>query len=122
MNPYNTYYVNQAGSGISVYSGSRYQRGHGLFGKLFSSAILPALKFLGKQALGTGVNVAQDVLHGENFKKSVIRRAKQSGRNTASSAIARTNKFIQTGKGRKNKKRICKKTKRGKLKRLELSL
>lgn len=115
MNPYNEYYMNQAGSGLTGFSGTRYQRGHGFFGKLFSGALLPALKFLGRQALNTGVNVGQDFLEGKNFKQSMKERAIESGKVSANAAINRAKKFAQTGKGRK-RKRVTKKTKAKRIK------
>ena len=112
MNPYIDYYVNQAGSGLRGFSGTRYQRGYGWFSRLFSSAILPALKFLGKKSLSAGINVADDVLAGKNVKESLKTRAIEGGKETAKAAIDRGNKFLQTGKGKrsKNKKR-CKRQK-----------
>lgn len=112
MNPYTNYYLNQAGSGLSGFSGNRYQRGHGFFGKLFSSAVLPALKFLGRQALSTGVGVAEDVLEGKNFKESAKRRAIESGRATARAAVKRAKDYTQKGQGIKKRKVIRKSSKR----------
>ena len=57
-NPYSEYYVNQAGYGISGFSGVRYQRGKGFFGKRFSGALIPLLKFLRPMALSTGYEIA----------------------------------------------------------------
>ena len=69
---YNEYYLNQTGRGYPVYVGTRYQRGHGLgsiFGSLFKSAV-PLLKrgakTLGREALKTGLNLASDVMEGQN--------------------------------------------------------
>jgi len=100
MNPYDEYYNFQAGSGIRGFSGSRYQRGSGWFSRLFSSSILPAFKWLGKKAVDTGLNIADDVLEGKNLKESAKKRALEAGRQTASTAIKRARTFRQTGKGR----------------------
>ena len=52
-NSYINYYLDQAGSGLSTFERVRYQRGNGFFGRLLSGAILPALRFLGREALNT---------------------------------------------------------------------
>ncbi len=66
-NSFAAYYVNQAGTGISSYSRVKYQKGHGFFGKILSGEFLPILKFLGKKALSTGLNIGTDYLQGENL-------------------------------------------------------
>ena len=69
---YHEYYLNQAGRGYPVYVGTRYQRGHGLgsiFGSLFKSAVpllMRGAKTLGCEALKTGLNLASDVMEGQN--------------------------------------------------------
>lgn len=76
------YYERQAGSGIGGFSGIRYQKGDGFFGRLVSGAILPILKkvlpFLGKTALKTGINIAGDLADGNDFKESFKRRFKDT--------------------------------------------
>ena len=61
---YHDYYMHQAGKGYPVFAGRRYQRGHGL-GSIFKAAI-PLLKReqrpLGREALITGLNIAEDVV------------------------------------------------------------
>ena len=84
---YEEYYLNQAkqkGGNLPAFHGARFQRGYGLgsiFKGLFRWAI-PHLqqgaKMLGKKALQTGVQVAQDVLGGENVKTATNKRAKQA--------------------------------------------
>ena len=84
---YEEYYLNQAkqkGGSLPAFHGARFQRGYGLgsiFKGLFRWAI-PHLqqgaKMLGKRALQTGVQVAQDVLAGENVKTATKKRAKQA--------------------------------------------
>ena len=69
MTEFTNYYVNQVWTGITGYSVIRYQKGHGFFGKILSSAVLPILKYLGKKALSTGVSVGADVLQDENLEK-----------------------------------------------------
>ena len=77
---YEQYYVNQAkqkGGSLPAFHGARFQRGYGLgsiFRGLFHWA-MPHLqqgaKVIGKKALQTGFNVAQDVLDGDNIKTAV---------------------------------------------------
>ena len=99
INPYSEYYVEQAGSGLPGFAGVKYQRGHGFFGRLFSGAILPILKYLGKRALGTGLDVASDALEGQNVKEAALRRMKETGSDVARDAIARGRSYLQSGSG-----------------------
>ena len=73
---YEDYYLQQSGSGLPVFQGSRGQRGHGLgsmLSGLFRSAV-PMLKrglaTFGKHALKTGLEIAGDVVEGKSFKDS----------------------------------------------------
>ena len=84
---YEQYYVDQAkqkGGNLPAFHGARFQRGYGL-GSIFKGLFrwaMPHLqqgaKMLGKKALQTGVQVAQDVLGGENVKTATKKRAKQA--------------------------------------------
>ena len=84
---YEQYYVNQAkqkGGSLPAFHRARFQRGYGLgsiFRGLFHWA-MPHLhqgaKVIGKKALQTGFNVAQDVLDGDNIKTAVQKRTKQA--------------------------------------------
>ena len=84
---YEEYYLNQAkqkGGNLPAFHGARFQRGYGL-GSIFKGLFrwaLPHLqqgaKVLGKKALQTDVQVAQDVLAGENVKTATKKRAKQA--------------------------------------------
>lgn len=58
-----SYYVNQAGSGLPLqtFSGYRFQKGYGLFGRIFATKILPILRYLGQMGLETGKEILQDV-------------------------------------------------------------
>ena len=72
---YEQYYVDQArqkGGSLPAFHGSQFQQGYGL-GSIFKGLFrwdMPHLqqgaKVLGKKALQTGVQVAQDVLGGSN--------------------------------------------------------
>ena len=110
---YEQYYVDQAkqkGGNLPAFHGARFQRGYGL-GSIFKGLFrwaMPHLqqgaKMLGKKALQTGVQVAQDVLGGENVKTATKKRAKQAlGLPSQNSS--------QSGRGRKATKRKAPETK-----------
>lgn len=105
MDHYSNYYLTQAGSGIAGYSGIRYQKGNGFFGRLVSGGILPLLRYLGKKALHTGVNVADDVLQGDDFKQSLKKQLQSTSRVVAKDAIEKVRGIAQEGSGMKRKKR-----------------
>ena len=111
-NPYLNYYANQAGNGISGFEGIRYQRGNGFFGNILKSAALPLLKYLGKQVLSTGIDVAKDVRDGEPIKEAFKSRAKAKLRDVAGDALKRAEVYRQTGRGRRIRKRGSKKNKK----------
>ena len=77
---YEDYYMQQSGSGLPIFVGGRGQRGHGLGSILsgfFRSAVpflKRGLKFLGKQALRTGAEIATDVADGKDFAESTRQR------------------------------------------------
>ena len=90
---YHEYYLKQAGRGYPVYAGTHYQRGHGLgsiIGSLFKSAV-PLLKrgakTLGHEALKTGLNLALDVMEGQNVKQAAKSRLKSTRQNLLQKAI-----------------------------------
>lgn len=77
---YTNYYMNQAGGGFDVYSGSPYIRGSGLgafLGGMFRS-VYPLLKkgaqHLIKEAGRTGINILQDMEGEQDFKSAFKRR------------------------------------------------
>ena len=81
---YNSYYLNQAGSGIPGFQGIQFQRGHGFFGNLFSTIVKPLLGYLGKMALSSGAAIATDVASGRNWKEA----AKEHGKSAATRIFA----------------------------------
>jgi len=104
-NPYLEYYSNQAGSGITGFQGYKYQRGHGFFGNLFRTILLPLGKYLGKKALSTGVAIGGDILKGDNFKTSSKRRLLSAGESIVSDTLDKMKKInSQEGKGKKRRK------------------
>ncbi|KAL9973271.1 hypothetical protein ACROYT_G019701 [Oculina patagonica] len=94
----------QKGGSLPAFHGARFQRGYGLgsiFKGLFRWAV-PHLqqgaKMLGKKALQTGLNVAQDVLAVDNLNKAVAKQAKKVLAQPSQNAP-------QSGAGRKGTKR-----------------
>ena len=108
---YKHYYIAQSGNGLPVFVGARGQRGHGLgslLGGLFRSAfpmIKRGLATFGKHALKTGLEIANDVVEGQNIKESARRRVPEGIKR-----FAKREAFIsQSGRGRrKRRKIICK--------------
>ena len=84
---YEQYYVDQAkqkGGNLPAFRGSRFQQGYGL-GSIFKGLFrwaMPHLqqgaKVLGKKALQTGVQVAQDVLEGNNVNTALAKRSREA--------------------------------------------
>lgn len=80
---YDTYYSNQAGTGLPFFAGAPTQSGYGLgsiLGGLIRSAVpllKPALKRAGKEVARSGLNVVQDVLQGQTVKRAAKRRLTQ---------------------------------------------
>ena len=101
---YEQYFVDQAkqkGGNLPAFHGARFQQGYGL-GSIFKGLFrwaMPHLqqgaKVLGKKALQTGAQVAQDVLKGSNVNTALAKRSKE--------AIGRL--VPQAGSGRKDTKR-----------------
>ena len=86
--PYSDYYLTQAGSGIGqVYSGTNFQKGHGI-GSFLSSifrSIVPLFKSgaraVGKEMLRTGGNIMHDIAMDTSPRESMKRRFGEAGDN-----------------------------------------
>lgn len=84
----------------TYFKGSSFQKGHGI-GSFLSGLFRMALPFaqrgvkaLGKQALSTGMDIASDVLEGENLGESARRRGIEAGK-----ALLEKAKRKQSGRG-----------------------
>ena len=98
----------QSNSQFPVFRGVRYQRGYGLggvFRKLFRYIIpivkehgVPLLKTVGKTALKSATNLANDAIDGKDLKESAKLRLKETFENIK-------NNSNLSGNGIKNKKR-----------------
>ena len=79
---FDDYYAgHQRGSGMPIFVGRKYQRGHGLgniLGGFARKWLLPLVTVHGKQLLGnavkTGLEIADDVIEGKKFKESAKKR------------------------------------------------
>ena len=69
---YNQYYENQVGKGFGVFRGSTMQRVAGIRSLLTGAAksLAPLLKSATREFISSGINVARDVLRGENAAES----------------------------------------------------
>jgi hypothetical protein len=105
-NPYIPYYVKQVGSGISHYQGVKFQHGKGFFGNLWKSALLPFLKYAGREGARASLGVAEDALAGKNMKQSAKTRFGATGKLIGADAIKRAHNLLdQEGSGRRRKRR-----------------
>ena len=90
---YEDYFCSQAGDGLPVFIGSRNYRGKGLGSLLggIGRSLVPLLKKGGKTLLKesakTGLKVAQDLLQGQSFKKSIKSRGKEVGKRLLDRAV-----------------------------------
>lgn len=100
---FNEYYLNQAGSGIATYSGYRYQKGHGFFGRMIKGSILPLIKkvlpYLKDQVIDTGREFGRNILTSDNFKQAATRTAKRKLGDIATDALERVKSMTQEGSG-----------------------
>lgn len=113
---YKFHYSDQAGAGISnFYRGVPFQRGYGFWGDMFTRYGVPVMKYLGKQVLSTGANLAHDIAEqGIAPRRAFQQRLKQAARDTGIAALNRATPILvkeavdrlqQTGTGRKRKRR-----------------
>ena len=106
-NAYEEYYLNQAGSGLPVFVGSRHMKGHGI-GNVLSGLVrmaVPILKKTGKAVLRegvrTGIGILDDVTRGANIKKSLKNRAQQSGNRLIQNAVSQFKTARSPGRPRR---------------------
>ena len=106
---YENYYTDQARKNTPVFRGSSYQKGYG-FGDVFKRFFKwivpivrenakPIVKRVGREALKTAVNIANDTIGGDSIKESAKKRITESLSNITS----------QSGNGMvKNNKKVYK--------------
>ena len=82
------YYTDQASSNLPVFRGASFQRGYG-FGNVFKKIFRwivpivkkhaqPIAKKVGKEALRTAANIANDTLSGKSLKESASNRIQET--------------------------------------------
>jgi hypothetical protein len=85
--------------GARVYAGRPWQEGSGFWSTLWRIA-RPLLKYVGNEAVATGVNVGTDYLTGTTMKEAVLNRGKERAAKVVNdAATAATKRLI--GKGRR---------------------
>lgn len=105
MNPYLGYYLEQVqyGGALGGFAGVRTpHRGRGFLGRMFSgigSFIKDLIPSLGKRALPSAINLAQDVLSGQNLAESAKKRFKEAGKNIADETLDKLKSKIHSGSG-----------------------
>ena len=113
-NPYIDYYLKQAGSGITGYSGSRYHVGNGFFGKILKN-LKPALKYIGRQGWDAIKSMSSDVINGGNIVdagRNALVKTTQNVLNDASDKLSQYKKRKQTGGGKRKRRVNTKKHKK----------
>ena len=99
----------QYGGSLPTFQGVRIQRGYGL-GSLFGSlarAVMPLFrtgaKSVSKAAVRTGMNIANDVMSGRDFKSAAKARVGETGKQLMNNAVSSIQSRFkpQTGKGLK---------------------
>jgi len=131
---YEDYYANQSGSGMPVFVGRRYQRGHGLgqsiaglFKRIIVPFVAPHAKRIGKPILSnvakTGLEVVGDVAAGKSAKESLKERGLTGIKRTVGDIVSqspinfeRSNNDVakrprtqQTVRKKKKKRVLCRK-------------
>lgn len=109
----NSYYQQQANTGVALYPSSHYQRGRGFFGRFFKGSLLPLLQSLGHKILSTGVDVADDVVNNDMDPMASLKlrgraAAKAAANDVISTARSKLGGLKQIGSGpRKSIKGRC---------------
>lgn len=100
---FDQYYLNQAGTGIAIYSGSKYQKGHGFFGRMIKGSIMPLIKkilpYLKDQLFDTGREFGNAVMTSNSFKEAAKKTAKKKLGDFATDALEKVKTMTQEGSG-----------------------
>ena len=85
-NCYRDHFDQRGYRNIPIYTGGKHQIGYGIgaiFGNLLKSSLpilKQGLKSVGRTALKTGLNIAQDALQGKDIKAAIKTNARKAGR------------------------------------------
>lgn len=105
---YDDYYTYQVGTGLTAYEGHQFQHGHNWFGSVFSALkpfLLSGAKYLGKQVLGAGARIGEDMIEGNNFNTSLKKNLKITGNKIIEDGWNKAQKIMQSGEGRRRRRR-----------------
>lgn len=119
MNEEEQYFMQQAGTGIAVHQGFKHQKGYNFWGKLIKW-VSPIVRFLGRTALSTGADIAEDVIvNDKDLKESVKERVAEAGKTIVKKGAEKARSYAQKGSGRKRKRKTKKMSSRKKPKRIK---
>ena len=109
------------GGGFPIFTGARRQRGGGIFGAL-KTMLMPiaksALKRGLKGAVNVGMNVANDMIEGKNFKQSITQHGKRELKNVAQHTMRGVKKAVMPGTAPRKRPVISKAKQKSKRRRL----
>lgn len=116
VSSFEDYYTRQAGHGLAYYKGVAHQRGNGL-GGIFRSMfrmVLPLFKSgakaIGKQALKSGVDIANDYMQGKDVRNAARERMKEAAKSLTDKASTKVKSMVGGHKRKRQpSKRIIRK-------------
>ena len=110
-NLFDPYYHNQVGTGIAGFSGHRFQTGNGFLDSLKSFFKIPAVRYLLRKSVKTGVNIGTDILNGGDIANSVKHNLENTGKSIARDTINMANQYLDQKGGGVKRKRLYKRRK-----------
>jgi hypothetical protein len=128
LEKYTRYYLEQAGNGMNVFRGARYQRGHGGIGSFLKGLLRMAMplfksgaRAVGQEALRAGANILGDISSDRPVRQVFKDRLREAGHALHARAAAGVSRM--SGNGRlKGVKRRRKTQSGGKAKRIRTSV
>ena len=113
MTNFERYYSDQAGNGLQGFSGVRYQKGYGFFGRIVSKMVLPVLRFLGSNALKAGANIANDIVDTDDFSFDNIKQISRKRLSEKAKGMMKEGaQKILSGNGIRRRKKVIKEVKK----------
>ena len=97
-NIWDGYYSKQVGSGLSGFSGYKYQNGNGFWGKILKN-LKPALKYITRQGLSTTSNIVRDFANGEDFSKAAKMNLLDTGKSILNDGMGKIEDMKTKQKG-----------------------
>lgn len=94
----------QSGNGFGGFLGNIFRKVWPVISNIFNSApVKKVTSDVKDSAINAGLNLASDIIHGENVKESLEKNAKEFGKNVGDSVINTADSLLSTNKP--NKKR-----------------